>query len=334
MPKRDILVIGGSAGSPAVLHKLVAALSPELAASVFIVTHVPVHGSMLLAGLLDAQTDLPVGYAQEGDPIAPGQIRVAPPDRHLLLTPQGVGLGLGPPENLARPSIDALFRSAALAFGPRVIGVVLTGVLNDGAAGLLAIQQCGGVTVVQDPLEAFAPDMPRAALQAVEVDHISGVEGLARLLESLTREEAPLGRPASPALNLEVEIAMGARHGTETLMTVAKPSTFSCPECEGVLSEMVVEGPLRYRCQVGHAVTGEVLDNCKNRGLEHAVGVAMRIVEERVAPVGRLIEDARAQGNHAAADLHEARARDYAEQADVLRRTALGLVMQRTPQPD
>jgi two-component system chemotaxis response regulator CheB len=334
MPKRDIIVIGGSAGSPAALHKLVADLSPDLAASVFIVTHVPVHGSMLLAGLLDAQTDLPVNYAKEGDPIVPGRISIGPPDRHLLLTPQGVRLGLGPRENLARPAVDPLFRSAAAAFGPRVIGVVLTGMLNDGAAGLVAIKQCGGVTVVQDPLEAFAPDMPRAALHAVEVDHVADVAGLAPLLESLTREEAPLGRAASPELKLEIDIAMGARVGTETLRTIAKPSTFSCPECEGVLSEMEGEGPVRYRCQVGHAVTGEVLDDCHDRELEHAIGVAMRIMEERVALMERLIEDARAQGNNAAAELHAVRAREYAEQADVLRRAAIATVKQRMPEID
>src|SRR3954462_3690274 len=129
VPKRDIIVIGGSAGAPGVLGKIIAGLPLDLQAAVFVVTHVPIHGAMLLAGLLAARTDLPVAYAQDGDAILPGRILVGPPDHHLILTPDGVRLGLGPRENLSRPAIDALFRSAAVAFGARVIGVVLTGML-------------------------------------------------------------------------------------------------------------------------------------------------------------------------------------------------------------
>jgi two-component system chemotaxis response regulator CheB len=329
--KRDIIVIGGSSGAAAALHQLVGDLSPDLQASIFIVTHVPAHGAMLLAGLLEARTELPVVYAQDGDPIVPGRIVVGPPDRHLLLMQDGVRLGLGPRENLSRPAVDALFRSAAVAFGGRVIGVVLTGMLNDGAAGLLAIQQCGGAAVVQDPLDAQAPEMPRAALRAVETEHVVPIAGMARLLESLAREEAPLGRPAPAAMRLEVEIAEGQRRlGSERLRPLAAPSTFSCPHCDGVLSQMKGEGPLRYRCQTGHALTGEILDDCHGRELEQAMGVALRIVEERVALVRRLAEDARLQGATDAATLHEARAEDYAEQADILRRAVLTTVSQRT----
>lgn len=326
MAKRDILVIGGSAGAPAALHQIVAALPPDLAASVFIVTHVPVHGSMLLAGLLGAITDLPVAYARDGDPIEPGRILVGPPDRHLMLTTGGVRLGLGPRENLARPAIDALFRSAAAAFGGRVIGVVLTGMLNDGASGLLAIKQCGGATVVQDPLEAAAPEMPRAAIRTAAPDHVVGLDDLPALLASLTREEAPLGRPAGHDLQLEVKVALGERLGTDRLATVAEPSPFNCPHCQGVLSEVKADGPLRYRCQTGHAVTAEYLDGCQDQEVEQAMGVALRIVEERIGLVTRLMEDARVQGNHAAAALHEVRAQHYLEQADILRRAVVATV--------
>jgi len=329
VPKRDIIVIGGSTGAPAALHQLVAALSPDLSASIFVVTHVPVHGSMLLAGLLDARSELPVAYAQDGDAILPGRILVGPPDHHLLLTPEGVRLGLGPRENLARPALDPLFRSAAASFGGRAIGVVLTGMLNDGAAGLLAIKQCGGATIVQDPLEAAAPEMPRAAIRAAEPDHIVELAGLAPLLESLAREEAPLGRAPSAQLKLEVDVALGDRLGSDRLRTLAEPSPFSCPHCQGVLSEVKGEGPLRYRCQTGHAVTADILDDCQDRALERAMGVALRIMEERIALVERLIEDARIQGNHAAAPLHEARVRGYREQADILRRAVLATVKSR-----
>jgi two-component system chemotaxis response regulator CheB len=331
LPKRDIIVVGGSAGASAALHRIVRALSPDLTAAVFIVTHVPVHGPMLLAGLLEAQTDLPVAYAREGDEIRPGRILIGPPGHHLMLTSDGVQLGSGPPENLSRPAIDVLFRSAAVAFGGRVVGVVLSGMLNDGAAGAVAIKQCGGALVVQDPLDAASPDMPRAVLKAVDADHIVGIDGMAPLLESLAREEAPLGRAPSAQMLLEVETAVGARLGTDRLLTLAKPSTFSCPDCSGVLSEVQGEGPLRYRCQIGHAVTAEVLHESQEKAMERALSVALRILEERVALVGRLVEDAQVQGNAAAAALHETRAAAYAEQADILRRAVIATVNQRAP---
>jgi len=331
VPRRDIIVIGGSAGAPAALHALVAALPADFAASVFIVTHVPVHGSMLLAGLLDARTPLPVAYAQDGDAITPGRILIAPPDRHLLLTSAGVRLGLGPRENLARPAIDPLFRSAGAAFGGRVIGVILTGMLDDGAAGLLAVKRCGGATVVQDPVGAAAPDMPRAAIRAADPDYVVDLTELPQLLESLAREEAPLGRAPSPEMKLELDDALGERLGAERLQEFARPSAFSCPQCLGMLSEVKDEGPLRYRCQIGHALAADMLDDCQDRALEQAMGVALRILEERIGLMKRLIEDARAQGRHAAASLHEARLHDYQEHADILRRAVLATVTKREP---
>jgi two-component system chemotaxis response regulator CheB len=152
---------------------------------------------------------------------------------------------------------------------------------------------------------------------------------MAPLLESLAREEAPLGRPPSEQLVLEVEAAAGARLGTERLLTLAKPSTFTCPNCSGVLSEVKGDGPLRYRCQIGHAVTAEILDHAQAGAVEQALAVALRIVEERVALVGRLAEDAHAQNNSAAASLHEARALAYAEQVQILRRGVIAAVNQR-----
>jgi two-component system chemotaxis response regulator CheB len=328
VPRRDIIVIGGSAGAPGVLNEIVSGLPADLAASIFIVTHVPIHGSMLLAGLLAARTDLPVSYAEDGEPIRPGRILLAPPDRHLLLEPDRVRLGLGPRENLARPAIDPLFRSAALAFGGRVVGVVLTGMLSDGAAGLFAIKQVGGATVVQDPQSAYAADMPRAAIAAAAPDHIVTPDAIAPLITSLAHEEAPMGRPPSQELRIEVETAAGAALGSGRLIGIAAPSPLSCPDCSGVLSELKGEGPLRYRCQIGHAYSVEVVDRQQDAALERAFNVALRIVEERITLVGRLVEDARAQGNISAALLHEARAKDYKEQAEILRKAVIGKVEQ------
>jgi two-component system chemotaxis response regulator CheB len=326
MTKRDIVVIGGSAGSPEALNRIVGDLPGDLQAAIFIVTHLPVHGPMLLAGLLGAHTDLPVDYARDGDAIIPGRILMGPPGRHLLLTEAGVRLGWGPRENLSRPSIDALFRSAAVAYGGRVIGVVLTGMLNDGAAGLFAIREAGGVGVVQDPRSAYAPAMPQAAIAAAAPDHVAPVGEIGRLIGELTKEDAPLGRPPSAQMRLEVETAAGGRMGSERLMRIAEPTPLSCPECHGVLSEMKGDGPLRYRCQVGHAYSAEVVDAEQDEALETAMITALRIIEERITLVARLAQDAQAQGHNAAADLHGARLDDYRQQAEILRRAVQATV--------
>jgi two-component system chemotaxis response regulator CheB len=326
MAKRDIIVIGGSAGSTGALQALVSGLPAEFPGSIFIVTHIPSYGASLLREVLQVRSPIPVGYAVDGEPIGPGRIVLAPPDRHLLLTPDSIRLGLGPRENMVRPAIDPLFRSAAAAYAGRVVGVVLSGMLNDGAAGLLAIRQCGGATIVQDPDDAVAPEMPRAALAATDADHLVAAGAMGPLLDQLAGQDAPLGRPPSREILLDVDIAAGARLGSDRLADVARPVALSCPNCAGVLSEVKGEGPLRYRCQVGHAVSAEVLDTELDKSLEEAIRIAMRIMEERLTLVRRMGEDARRDGRTATAELYERRVSEYGEHADVLRRAAMASV--------
>ncbi len=170
MTHRDIIVIGGSSGATVPLKAILHALPHDITAAVFVVLHVPARSLGLLATVTAAAAGLPVRAAREGLAIRPGQIYLGMPDHHLILAEGLIRLGSGPRENMARPSIDPLFRSAAVAYGPRVIGVVLSGLLNDGASGLDAIGRCGGVTIVQDPADALADEMPRSALAAADVD--------------------------------------------------------------------------------------------------------------------------------------------------------------------
>jgi two-component system chemotaxis response regulator CheB len=319
---RDIIVVGGSTGSVSVLARLTAELPPDLPASVFIVTHVPREGSNL-AGVLAGGAALPVHPALDGQPIEKGQIYVAAPDRHLLLASQLIHLGRGPRENMARPAVDPLFRSAALVFGPRVIGVVLTGMLNDGASGLAAIKQRGGLAVVQHPLDAEAAEMPRAALEAVEADHVVRGDELAALLGRLAHQatsHTPL--PPSPELELEVQIAASGPLGAGELSRIAEPSTLTCPHCQGVLSEISHSTPLRFRCQTGHAFTAEAVDHAQQKSVDEAVFVALRVMEERLSLVSRMAREARDQGRSALAELYEARAEEYGRYAATLREAA------------
>lgn len=321
-PKRDIIVIGGSAGSSSVLKQLVAGLPADLSASIFISTHVPPHGAGFLTEILRMKTPLPVSEAVDGQPIEAGRVYVAAPDRHLLLRGETIRLGLGPRENMVRPAIDSLFRSAALSFGGRAVGVVLTGMLNDGASGLAAIKAAGGTAVVQHPLDAEFDQMPLAALEATEVDYVAAAGDLAATLIDIARSEAGPSQPPSDALRLEVEIAAGARLGSDHLRAIAEPSALSCPDCHGVLSELRDSRPLRYRCQIGHAYTADVLAAHIDE-VDEAIRIAMRIMEERVTLVERMARDARDTGRNAVAELYDDRAEEYRGYAATLRDAAI-----------
>lgn len=319
---KDIIVIGGSSGSSAVLKQLVRDLPAALPASVFISTHIPAHSPSMLADVLAGAADLPVTQALDGQPIEPGHVYVAAPDRHLLLIDGTIRLGTGPRENMARPSIDPMFRSAAMSYGSRAIGVVLTGMLNDGASGLHAIKAVGGTAVVQHPIDAEADQMPLAALEAADVDHVAPAAKLGALLTELAGSDAGPTRPAMDSLRLEVEIAAGARLGSHKLKHIATPSALSCPDCHGVLSEVNGGRPLRYRCQIGHAYSAETLA-AQIDEVDEAIRVAMRVMEERVTLVERMALDAQQTGRIAVAELYAARGEEYRRYASTLRDAAV-----------
>lgn len=319
MVNRDVVVVGGSAGSGAVLRRFLPELPRDLPASIFIVTHTGPGAADYLAQALQERSALRVGVAVDGQPIEHGHVYLAPADRHLLVFPGLIRLGRGPRENMSRPAIDPLFRSAAAAFGGRVVGLVLTGYLNDGAAGLFAIKRRGGVALVQQPLEAEVPQMPQAALEAVDADEIVHSHDVARVLEEVVRRPAPDKAPPAPDLDLEVRVALGARLGSAELAKLADPAPLSCPHCHGVLSEIRGPGPLRYRCQTGHAFTAEATFEGQQPEVDEALVVAMRVMEERVALVSRMAREARDNGRTAMAELYESRAEEYGRYAETLR---------------
>ena len=319
--RHDIIVIGGSLGSTTVVKQILAAMPPSLPVSMFVVVHLPTVGDGLLMQTLAKTSALPAAPAVDGEAIEPGRVYLAVPGRHLLVIDAKVELGTGPRENMARPAIDALFRSAALAYGPRVIGVLLSGLLDDGASGLASIKSCGGITVVQHPRDAEAADMPQAALGATDVDHVAAAAELGglvtRLIETKTDGEAAR---CPPELDLDIQIARGRRLGSARLRSIAEPVPISCPQCGGVLSEVKGEGPLRFRCQIGHGFTAETLIEAQDEDVDHALGLAMRVMEERTELVARLARDARAQGREAVAGLYRMREREYETYAMILRR--------------
>ncbi len=314
-----MIVIGGSTGSIDVLQRLCADLPPDLPASVLVVVHVGAGGQNQIARLIGGCCRLPVTTATEGEPVERGHVYVAAANHHLLLDGETIRLGNGPRENMSRPAVDPLFRSAAASFGPRVIGLVLSGQLNDGAAGLATVKGCGGITVVQNPSGAEAPGMPTAALEACEVDYRTNIADLGTLLATLSREPAGPAVAASADILLEINIALGHEIDSNRLRQIADPSTICCPACGGVLSELRNKHPLRFRCQVGHAYSAEILDQQQDVATQQALAVAMRVVEARAALVERMAQDARDKGRDRAALSFEDRAREYRQDVDTIR---------------
>jgi two-component system, chemotaxis family, protein-glutamate methylesterase/glutaminase len=330
MAKKDIIVIGGSSGSYAPIRQIIAELPGDLPASIFIATHVPTHSSGYLSDVLETTSRLRVTRAVDGAPIERGCVYVAVPDHHLLVIDGTVRLGNGPRENMTRPAIDPLFRSAALSYGARVVGVVLSGLLNDGASGLCAIKACGGTAVVQHPLDATADQMPLSALEVVEPDRVAAAADMAGVLAALVADDAGKAKECPDSLELDVEIARGGRLGAEKLREMADPSALSCPDCQGVLSEVRDGQPLRYRCQIGHAYTAEVLES-RAEHVDEAMRIALRVMEERVTLVTRMAEDARRTGRKAVAELYESRAEEYTRYAQVLRGAAVASLRDERP---
>ncbi|HEX8135353.1 MAG TPA: chemotaxis protein CheB [Actinomycetes bacterium] len=323
MPDRDIVVVGASAGGVEALTSLVGSLPADLPASVFVVLHVPATGGSALPDILTRHGPLPASHAKDGEPIEQRRVYVAPPDYHLLLRAGHVHLARGPRENGHRPAVDPLFRSAAREYATRVVGVVLSGALDDGTAGLLAIKSRGGVAIVQHPEEALYPGMPNNALEHVEVDHVLPAAGIAETLAGLTSEPVPEpARPASDDMTAEVELerfSMEAIEGGHP----GRPSGFSCPDCNGVLWEIQDGGLVRFRCRVGHAWSPQSLLTQQSEALEAALWVALRSLEERAALAARLAEPARRRGHVITATRFEDQAQEAQEAARLVRRLLL-----------
>jgi two-component system chemotaxis response regulator CheB len=315
----DIVVIGASAGGVEAISALVRQLPRELHAAIFVVLHLS-RGRSVLPEILSRASRLPATHAADGEEIRYGRIYVAPPDRHMTLAGARVRVLHGPTENGVRPAIDPLFRSAAREFGSRVIGVVLTGSLDDGTAGLAAVKEAGGIAVVQDPEEAFAPSMPRSAIEHVRVDHVLPLQEIAILLAALTEERTDATRPASsPHLRaLETDLAdpqLAVRESDRP----GRVSVFTCPECHGSLWETDDEGILRFRCRVGHAYSQDSMLAAQTDSVDRALWAALRSLEERAALTRRMAQRAEARQQSFVARAFAARARTAQDHAEVVR---------------
>jgi two-component system chemotaxis response regulator CheB len=325
--KKDIVVVGASAGGMEALQQLVRHLAADLDAALFVVWHTSPSVRSILPELLSKAGPLPAAFAVDREPVRSGKIYVAPPDHHMLLEDGFVRIARGPKENRFRPALDPLFRSAAYVYGPRTIGVVLTGALDDGTAGLWTIKLRGGTAIVQDPEEALISSMPRNALEAVDVDHRARIAEIARLLNRLTREEAAIAP----------QVTMDEKRKTETEIRIAEEdallerqvldtgelSPFTCPECHGVLTRIREGRVLRFRCHTGHAYSSNSLLSSVSESIEQLLWDALRAVDETVLLLDHMAKHLADAGDRESAAVFLRKAEEARKRGFTIRKAAI-----------
>jgi two-component system chemotaxis response regulator CheB len=318
---RDLVVVAASAGGVESLRRLASVLPADLPATVLVVLHFPSGGYSVLPSILSRAGPLPARHAVDGEPLRPGHVVVAPVDHHLLVADGCVRLSRGPRENGNRPAADPLFRSVARGFGPRVVGIVLSGALDDGTAGLLAIAGRGGVTVVQDPEDAMYPGMPRSALDHLDVDHVLPVDDMGSLLDRICRETVDMttAPEPDPLLGLETAIAGLEPEALRAIDRPGSPAGLGCPDCHGSLFEMREQGVAHFRCRVGHAWSGESLAAEQADALESALWTALRVLQDRAALCSKLADGASRRGQPLTAQRYADELEQGRRAADVLR---------------
>ena len=293
-----IIVIGASAGGLQAVTELMAQVTEEMDAAIFIVLHAPnLAYTDLVIQRLQKNSVFVCKMATHEETIKPKHLYLAVPDHHLLLKKGKMLLGRGPVENRWRPSIDVLFRSAAVAYDSRVIGVVLTGLLEDGAAGMQIVKQCGGTCIVQDPKEAEYPDMPQAVLRFVDVDYCTNLQHIAIVLQEKTKNGVEGHHPVPESIKKEADIAERVAIGINEVESLdGDISAFTCPDCGGALWELKEGAMVRYRCHTGHMYSQDELLESKRKHLENTFWVALRIMEERRSLLNKMAEEERSKG--------------------------------------
>lgn len=326
MNRCNVVVVGASAGGVESLMQFVSGLPAGLDAAVGVALHVSEESPSVLPAILSRKGPLEAFHPSDGEPLLHGRIYVAPPGRHLLIKRTLVRAVNGPNENGHRPAIDPLFRSAARAHGRRTIGVILSGSLDDGTAGLYAIKERGGAALVQDPKDALFDGMPASAIEHVQVDFIGDVNAVTKEVVRRTRELA-----ADPALEIDVsdesdeldvvEMDSGTPDPDEWS---AVPSQFTCPECHGALFERRDGTLARYRCRTGHAFSQDTLAAAQSKGVEDALWIALRALEENAALLRKMAERALDRGQHRSSQRYASQAHGIEGRAKVIRDVLVG----------
>jgi two-component system chemotaxis response regulator CheB len=322
MNKRDIIVIGASAGGVNALMEFVKSLPENFEASIFIVLHVHPATPSNLPQILNRFGHIMAGHAEDGEKIKTRRIYVAPPDHHLLIENERVLVRKGPKENRFRPSVDVLFRSAAYNYGPRVIGIVLSGMLNDGTSGMWSVKHMGGLCIIQDPNEALYDSMPENVLKEVDVDYTLSVSQMGMLLQELIHENAPKMHEITPEqmelMKMEVVIASNDNAFEMGILNKGELTPFTCPECHGTLISLKEGTTVRFRCHTGHAFTTSTLLSGVTESIEEQLWGAMRTLEEATILLENMSQTFHEAGNENAAKEFSKKAKESRKKSRIL----------------
>ncbi|MGI4869667.1 MAG: chemotaxis protein CheB [Janthinobacterium lividum] len=325
MEKRNIIVIGASTGGFEAIKQLVAALPATLDAAIFIVWHMSPDVTGILPQVLNRQNTLVASNAIDNEPISRNHIYVAPPDKHLLLEQGILRVTRGPKENRFRPAVDPLFRSAAYIYGARVIGIVLSGALDDGTSGLWTIKSRGGIAIVQEPAEAEVSSMPESALAAVQVDYRVSIAEMAPLLVKLTAETVTevgeIAMEEEKKTAREVRIAAEKGGLERGKLAFGKLTPYACPECHGVLSAITDGDIIRYRCHTGHAYSADSLLTAITERIEDTLWNAIRGVEESILLLNNLGDHYAEKNQPKLAAMYFKKAQEAESRAEIVRQT-------------
>ncbi len=325
MPVHDIIVIGAGAGGEHDVKTVLSGLAPDLHASVFIVQHLPGHTPSELVRSLNRSSPMLVTHPKHGERIEVSRVYLAPPNRHMLVADGAIILGNGPKENRSRPAIDALFRTAAHAYGERVAALILSGTLNDGTSGLMSVKRHGGISIVLDPEQATFDGMSRSAIALTSVDHILAMDAIAPTLTTLVGEGAER-RGGSKAMAIQQSETDIAETGTVGLSKAAPgkiPSSLTCPACGGAVWQVQDDSLTLFKCHVGHSYTAELLLEEQSEAVDAAAWVLLRSLEENVFLRRQLASWARLTDRASEADFHEQQALSAAKQAESLKAMVL-----------
>lgn len=322
-----LFVIGASAGGFKAVVKCLGGFRGREDAVFLVVLHTFAEAPLVLADQMSRLIEMPVSYAENGLKIKGGQVFIARPDYHLMVKDGKLLFTTGPKVNLFRPSIDVLFRSAAVAYGNRVVGILLSGRLNDGTLGLSAIKRCGGITIVQDPASAEYGDMPLLAQKTVNPDFTLQLENMSPLLNHLIEDLIPPAKEVPAVLRREVEITshIGRLVNREDDIKVEEDQPLSCPSCGGPLAVMEDEATVHYRCRTGHSFTLESLDAGQDSQLEETLWVALRVLDERLVLLKKMISDYERKGLDMLVKTNQDKLDEVGKHADQLKRL-MGLV--------
>jgi len=322
-----VVVLGASAGGVESMREVVESLPKGFPAAVFAVLHIPPYQESRLPQILARCGQLPTSHPEDGAKIRGGNIYVAPPDHHLLIDGDSVSVKRGPKENRFRPSIDALFRSAAYTFGSRAIGVVLSGALDDGTSGLWTIKRLGGVAIVQQPRDARFESMPLSALENVKVDHTLRADRIGPLITGIVQQTPEIMKSSDGALlkrvKVELKVAAEANAFQKGIMDFGELTPFTCPECHGVLVRLMEDKMTRYRCHTGHGYSDSALLEAVMESTGELLWQVMRAFEEAAMVVDHMSKHAAENGDIKQAEMLKSKAKELEQRSKPLHEAVL-----------